>query len=238
MLLIISNGAYILFSFIAFIAYAFIYLFFVGMLNGGKANLQNRPEVTGYESLRKGDRNIGEEDRITIVRLTNPGDEDGESGSTYDYEATFYGNESNYELFEDPEVPSGPKDNKANSPEASPLTASEEEESDEDDEWPTLKSAIECRMDDSTAELTLSNDIVGDLTAEELVHLTTIRVTTLNDAELYPELVEECKAANKRVNELVHETGKRVEEIVSTLLTTREKVIFNAFPMVKHSQAA
>ncbi len=123
--------------------------------------------------------------------------------------------------------------------EASLLTSPvDEDESDEDDEWPTLKRPIEYRTDDSRDDLTLSNDIVGDLTAEELVHLTNIRATTLNDAERYPELVEECMAANDKVNEFALQTGKSVEEIISTLLNSREKVIFNAFPMIQHDRAA
>ena len=47
LLIVISNGAYILFSFVAFIVYAFIYLSSVGVLNGRKENMQNRPAVAG-----------------------------------------------------------------------------------------------------------------------------------------------------------------------------------------------
>jgi len=235
LLLVISNGAYILFSFVAFIVYAFIYLSSVGLLNGRKENMQTRPEVAGYESLRNGDQNIGEADRATIEKLNNSANE---SESSYDYEATFYGSQPSHEPPGDPTV-SMSEDGANNQQEASPLTSSEDEdESDEDDEWPTLKRPIEYKTDDSRDDLTLSNDIVGDLTAEELVHLTNIRATTLNDAERYPELVEECMAANDKVNEFARQTGRSVEEIISTLLNSREKVIFNAFPMIQYDRAA
>lgn len=238
LLLTISNGAYILFSFVAFIVYAFIYLSSVGLLNGRKENTQNRPEVAGYESLRNGNQNIEEAERVAIERLTNSVDGSDESESSYDYEATFYGRRASHEPLED-SVATMLEDEANSQEEASPPTSSvDEEEGDEDDEWPTLKRPLEYRADDSTDDLTLSNDIVGDLTAEELVHLTNIRATTLNDAERYPELVEECMAANDKVNEFARQTGKSVEEIISTLLNSREKVIFNAFPMIQYDRAA
>lgn len=238
LIIIISNGAYILFSFVAFIVYAFIYLTSVGVLNGRKEDLENRPEVAGYESLRNGDQNIGEADRAAIDRLTSLAEKGDEGESSYDYEATFYGTQSGNEQPEDSAAPVS--EDEANSQvEASLITSSADiDESDEDDEWPTLKTPIEYRADDSRDDLTLSNDIIGDLTAEELVHLTNIRATTLNDAEQYPELVEECMAANDKVNEFARQMGKSVEEIVSTLLGSREKVIFNAFPMIQHERAA
>lgn len=238
LLQIISNGAYILFSFVAFIVYAFFYLSTVGLLNGRKENMRNRPEVAGYESLRNGDQNIGEADKAAIESLIHPANaEDGDEFS-YDYEATFYGSQPNkaHAAILPVTTQENEADEQVETPTAS--TSIDEDDTDDEDVWPTLGSAIEYRADNSDQELTLSNDIVGDLTAEELVLLTNIRATTLNDAEQYPELVEECLAANDKVNELVHQTGKSVGEVVSTLLNTREKVIFNAFPMIEHNRAA
>lgn len=233
LLIVISNGAYILFSFVAFIVYAFIYLSSVGVLDGRKENMQNRPAVAGYDSLRNCNQHIGEADRAEIESLANPTDSGDENGSAYDFEATFYGNQhinGQHTAEKESEV-----DDVADEPSESPVNISStvEEESDEDDEWPTLGRPIECKYDDSSNELRLNHDIIGDLTAEELVLLTNIRATTLNDAERYPELVEECLAANDKVNDLVQQTGKSVEEIVSTRLSSNEKVIFNAFPMVQ-----
>ncbi len=237
LLQIISNGAYILFSFVAFIVYAFIYLSSVGLLNGRKEDMQNRPVIAGYESLRNGDRNIGEADKAAIESLIHSPNSGNGDESSYDYEATFYGSQSNkayaassLDALREDEV-----EEEIETPSAS--TSIEDDDSDEEDEWPVLGRPIDYGTEYSDHELTLSNDIVGDLTAEELVLLTNIRATTLNDAERYPELVEECLAANDRVNHLFHQTGKSVEEIVSMLLNTREKVIFNAFPMIDHNRA-
>lgn len=238
LLQIISNGAYILFSFVAFIVYAFIYLSSVGLLNGRKEDMRNRPEIAGYESLRNGDKNIGEADKAAIKSLIHPANEADEAKYSYDYEATFYDSQPNKAsaaflpaIAQEEEV-----DKQMNTPSAS--TSIDDDDSDDEDEWPALRRPIEYGTENSDQELTLNNDIVGDLTAEELVLLTNIRATTLNDVEQYPELVDECLAANDRVNELVHQTGKSVGEIVSTLLNTREKVIFNAFPMIEHNRAA
>lgn len=237
LLQIISNGAYILFSFVAFIVYAFIYLSSVGLLNGRKEDMRNRPDVAGYESLRNGDKNIGEADKAAIESLIHPANEADEAKYSYDYEATFYAsqpNKANAAFL--PAIAQEEVDKQMKTPSAS--TSIDEDDSDDDGEWPALGRPIAHGTENSDQELMLNNDIVGDLTAEELVLLTNIRATTLNDVEQYPELVEECLAANGRVNELVHQTGKSVGEIVSTLLNTREKVIFNAFPMIEHNRAA
>ncbi|GHB86103.1 hypothetical protein [Persicitalea jodogahamensis] len=236
LLQIISNGGYILFSFVAFIVYAFIYLSSVGLLNGRKEDMQNRPVIAGYESLRNGDRNIGEADKAAIESLIHPSKSGDGDESSYDYEATFYGSQSNkaYVVSSLEALREDEADEEIETPSASPSIDDDEDE----DEWPALGRAIEYGTENSDHELTLSSDIIGDLTAEELVLLTNIRATTLNDAEQYPELVEECMVANDRVNELVLQTGKSVDEIVSTLLNTREKVIFNAFPMREHNRAA
>lgn len=238
LLQIISNGAYILFSFVAFLVYAFIYLSSFGLLNGRKEDMRNRPKVAGYESLRNGDKNIGEADKAAIESLIHPANKADEAKYSYDYEATFYGSQPNKAndaflpaIAQEEEV-----DKQMKTPSAS--TSIDEDDSDDEGEWPALRRSIEHGVENSDQELTLNNDIVGDLTAEELVLLTNIRATTLNDVEQYPELVDECLAANGRVNELVHQTGKSVGEIVSTLLNTREKVIFNSFPMIEHNRAA
>jgi hypothetical protein len=238
LLQIISNGAYILFSFIAFIVYAFIYLSSVGLLNGRKEDMRNRPVVAGYESLRNGDQNIGEADKAAIESLIHPTNAGDEDEFPYDYETTFYGSQPN--KAHTALLPATAQEDKAEEQieTQSASTSIDEDDSDDEDEWPALRSAIEYGARNSDQELTLSNDIVGDLTAEELVLLTNLRATTLNDAEQFPELVEECLAANHRVNELVHQTGKSVVEIVSTLLNTREKVIFNTFPMIEHNRAS
>ena len=236
LLQILSNGAYILFSFVTFIVYAFIYLSSVGLLNGRKDDMRNRPAIAGYESLRNGDRNIGEADKATIESLIHPSIS-GDDESTYDYEATFYGNPSNKTLATN--SPAETLENDTNEEiQTQSVSTSIDDDSDEEDEWPALGRSIEYGKKTSDHEITLSNDIVGDLSVEELVLLTNIRATTLNDAEQYPELVEECMAANERVNELVLQTGRSIEEVVSSLLSTREKVIFNAFPMVIHNHAA
>ncbi len=234
---IISNGTYILFSFVAFIVYAFIYLSSVGLLSGRKEDMRNRPAVTGYESLRKGNQGIGEADKAAIKSVIHSANtEDGDEFS-YNYEATFYGSQLNTAFAASSSVATQ-NDKEANEQMESPsaCTLIDEDDSDDEDEWPALGRPIEYGTDSSEPKLTLSNDIVGDLTVEELVLLTNIRAITLNDAEQYPELVEECLAANDRVNELFHQTGKSVEEIVSTLLNTREKVIFNAFPMIEYNR--
>ena len=238
LLQIISTGGYILFSFVAFIVYAFIYLSSVGLLNGRKEDMQNRPEIAGYESLRNGDRNIGEADKAAIESLIHPSKSGDGDESSYDYEATFYGSQSNkaYVASSLEDLQEDEAGEEIETPSASKSIDDDDQEG--EDEWPAVGRPIEYGTENSDHELILSSDIIGDLTAEELVLLTNIRATTLNDAERYPELVEECMVANDRVNELVLQTGKSVDEIVSTLLNTREKVIFNSFPMREHNRAA
>ncbi|GLU56500.1 hypothetical protein Dfri01_59610 [Dyadobacter frigoris] len=109
------------------------------------------------------------------------------------------------------------------------------EENEEDEEvWnATIHDEYE-----ETSPYQLEETIIGELTSEETILLNSLKIKMIESEEIRIGLVEECIKVNDTVNQLEKDTDNRIETIVSKLLTSRERVIFNLFPQIKYEDAA
>jgi hypothetical protein len=212
---LLSTETYILFSFMAFIVYVFLYLSFLGLLKGGKDNIQNRPHLAGFESMRNSDFRITRQDRNQIDELRNPRDETGEYSPFFDHTATFSSTS----------LEAGSNDNNsipADVAAADPFGSVESEEEEDDFPWPEPEGHP-ASMEDSAGY----GEVIGDLMPEELVFVSQLRASMEDDGEVYRALLSEYREVEGKVARLVHQTNEAAVLIVSNHLDSREKVIFN-----------
>jgi len=234
--IVISNPAYIIISFMVFIIYSFIYLSTNGLLQNNKDTMLDKPNTKSFDSL-KGGRGVGvsEADRVRINQiLNNNNSEDGEEfifdENTRIDSSTLNDNKIEPELKEE----SSEKKKQLDDSENSKSNSIETFENDDDDEH-VWNAVI---VDEDENQLELESDTIGNMSESELVLLSTLKAQMLENPEIIPNLIEECMAANEAVNRFAIETNNRIEVIVSNLLDSRERVIFNLFPRYKNEQAA
>jgi len=234
--IVISNPAYIIISFMVFIIYSFIYLSTNGLLQNNKDTMLDKPNTKSFDSL-KGGRGVGvsEADRVRINQiLNNNNSEDGEEfifdENTRIDSSTLNDNKIEPELKEE----SSEKKKQLDDSENSKSNSIETFENDDDDEH-VWNAVI---VDEDENQLELESDTIGNMSESELILLSTLKAQMLENPEIIPNLIEECMAANEAVNRFAIETNNRIEVIVSNLLDSRERVIFNLFPRYKNEQAA
>ena len=234
--IVISNPAYIIISFMVFIIYSFIYLSTNGLLQNNKDTMLDKPNTKSFDSL-KGGRGVGvsEADRVRINQiLNNNNSEDGEEfifdENTRIDSSTLNDNKIEPELKEE----SSEKKKQLDDSENSKSNSIETFENDDDDEH-VWNAVI---VDEDENQLELESDTIGNMSESELILLSTLKAQMLDNPEIIPNLIEECMAANEAVNRFAIETNNRIEVIVSNLLDSRERVIFNLFPRYKNEQAA
>lgn len=235
--ILISNPVYIIISFIVFIIYIFIYLSINGLLQNNKETMLDKPNTKSFDSL-KGGRGVGvsEADRVRINQiLNNNHSEDGEEfifdENTKIDSSTSNNNKVEPELMEE----SSEKKKQLDDSEKLKNNSVEKFENDDEDDEHIWNAVI---VDEDENHLELESDTIGIMTESELILLSTLKAQMLENPEIIPNLIEECMAANEAVNRFAIETNHRIEIIVSNLLDSRERVIFNLFPRYKYEQAA
>ena len=236
--ILISNPFYVIISFIVFIIYIFIYLSINGLLQNNKETMLDKPNTKSFDSL-KGGRGVGvsEADRVRINQiLNNNHSEDGEE-FIFDENTRIDSNTSNDKKVE-PELIEESSEEKKQLDESENLknnSVEKFENDDEDDDEHIWNAVI---VDEDENQLELESDTIGILSESELILLSTLKAQMLENPEIIPNLIEECMAANEAVNTFAIETNNRIETIVSNLLDSRERVIFNLFPRYKYEKAA
>ena len=235
--IVISNPAYIIISFMVFIIYSFIYLSTNGLLQNNKDTMLDKPNTKSFDSL-KGGRGVGvsEADRVRINQiLNNNNSEDGEE-FIFDENTRIDSSTSNDNKVE-PELVEEYSEKKKQLDDSENLKSNSVEtfENDDYDDEHVWNAVI---IDEDENQLELESDTIGIMSESELILLSTLKAQMLDNPEIIPNLIEECIAANEAVNRFANETNNRIEVIVSNLLDSRERVIFNLFPRYKHEQAA
>ncbi|GAB3179647.1 hypothetical protein [Telluribacter humicola] len=90
LLLTLSTGTYILFSFAGYCLYVFLYLSYLGLPSHRQGNLEQRPEVGGFDSMRSGNAPLSPEDRDWLQMRPHMHQPESEA-PFFDHEATFPG---------------------------------------------------------------------------------------------------------------------------------------------------
>ena len=90
LLLTLSTGTYILFSFAGYCLYVFLYLSYLGLPTHREGNLGQRPEVGGFDSMRSGGAPLSQEDKDRLKERPQTYQPESEA-SFFDHEATFPG---------------------------------------------------------------------------------------------------------------------------------------------------
>lgn len=212
---IISNGMYLLFSIVGFLVYAFLYLTYQGLLSGKRDTLHNRPPVTGFDSMRGGTSGSLPPD---VSPVESP-KEIEEEGFYFDHQATFQNSTGGWDK-ESPEMQEGLTEQ-----ESADLNLPNEDSEEEDEcgDWPTPGEYAP-----SDARDWANWAFVGELTPDEQKLIAKVRQNLDKDAEAYPHMDEEFQEIQQRIARIIDQTGQSQDDVVTTNLTSREKVIFNA----------
>jgi hypothetical protein len=109
----------------------------------------------------------------------------------------------------------------------------------EDDEGDGFYAVIHNEDDeDESHHISIEEKFIGEMSIEDLILHSSLKTQMYNSDEVRIALTQECNQVNDTVNKLEANTGNRIEIIVSKLLTSRERVVFNLFPQFQYEQAA
>ncbi|HEV7347393.1 hypothetical protein [Telluribacter sp.] len=226
LLFLISTLTYILGSFVGFIVYVFLYLSYVGLLKRPGQDLAKRPEVTGFDSMKNGNTVLSRPEKDRLEEFSHP-EMVGEEGFFFDHEATFTnpvpGNQSPDTLhrLDAPAV---------NQPQTVELKQPEDPQDEESEkEWPMPGNSLDEANDESEQDHRQDFAVVGDLSPDQLIQLTSIRAKIDPGTESYQQLIQEYAVVRDKVDRLMEQTGEGVDRVVSIYLSSRDKVLYNAF---------
>lgn len=92
--------------------------------------------------------------------------------------------------------------------------------------------------EDESQPISIEEKFIGEMSSEDLILHSSLKIQMHESEEIRIALTQECIQVNDTVNKLEADTGNRIELIVSKLLTSRERVVFNLFPQFQYEQAA
>ncbi|TDE09805.1 hypothetical protein [Dyadobacter psychrotolerans] len=254
--IVISNSIYIILCFVLFIGYVFAYTSLNGLLSNNQNKLSEKPKAESFNSLKGGrGGSISEADRRNIELAMKGGQEENNEGFMFDENARIGGNlpaepveQQIPETVEDPEkkkvLTNQPHPNNSeNHLEVGKEQGGQENvgmtDNSEEDEDQIFYAVIHDEDDeDESYPSGLEERFVGDMSTEDLILHNSLKMQMYESDEARTALTQECIQVNNMVNKLEVTTGNRIEIIVSKLLTSRERVIFNLFPQFQYEQAA
>lgn len=92
--------------------------------------------------------------------------------------------------------------------------------------------------EDESQPISIEEKFIGEMSTEDLILHSLLKIQMHESEEVRTALMQECIQVNDTVNRLEADTGNRIDIIVSKLLTSRERVVFNLFPQFQYEQAA
>ncbi|KAA6439922.1 hypothetical protein FEM33_10165 [Dyadobacter flavalbus] len=256
--IVISNSIYIILCFVLFIGYVFAYTSLNGLLSKNQNKLSEKPKAESFNSLKGGrGGSISEADRRNIEMAKNGGHEENNEGFMFDENARIGGSlpaqpleEPVSETVADPEKKKllmdqqlpNTSDNKSEvskEPDGEENVGETNHSDEDEDEDCGIVAVIHNEDDEDEHQPASIEDVfIGDMSTDDLILHSLLKTQMLESEEIRIALTQECIQVNDTVNKLEADTGNRIDIIVSKLLTSRERVVFNLFPQFQYEQAA
>jgi hypothetical protein len=259
LVIVISNSIYTILCFVLFIGYVFAYTSLNGLLSNNQNKINEKPKAESFNSLKGGrGGSISEADRRNIEIAKNGGHEENNEGFMFDENARIGGNQSaelpeqqtsetivdiedheKKKLLTDQQLPNGSKNNLEEGKEQGGKENTGITDNSEEDEGDGFDAVIHNEDDeDESQSISIEEKFIGEMSIGDLILHSSLKIQMHESEEVRTALIQECIQVNYVVNKLEADTGNRIDMIVSKLLTSRERVVFNLFPQFQYEQAA
>lgn len=257
--IVISNSIYIILCFVFFIGYVFAYTSLNGLLSKNQNKLSEKPKAESFNSLKRGrGGSISEADSRNIETAKNGGHEENNEGFMFDENARIGGSQpaeqleqqipetivdiedhEKKKLLTDQQLPNVSENNLKEGKEQGGEENVGVTDNSEEDEGDGFYAVIYNEDDeDESPPISIEEKFIGEMSTEDLILHSSLKIQMYESDEVRIALTQECIQVNDMVNKIEAYTGNRIEIIVSKLLTSRERVVFNLFPQFQYEQAA